>query len=206
MNFYVGASRKHAIGVSFFMNHKDSTYRTTFVYVVIVIASRAQTSDTSSVLGWGALAFMAEHVGSREVNEARRPHTCSRPCAFEEKTNIKKNTKKTAPPKSHHESPSSPTTATTSRRRATKYAPRVSPYLPASIHLEFADIGLVQLSQSVKLTNITHTMTATQTDGRTDRQTDRQTDRHTYIQKDRQTDGQTDRQTCLLYTSPSPRD
>ena len=67
------------------MNHKDSTYRTTLVYVLIAIASRTQTRDTSSVLGLGALAFMAEHAGSREVNEARRPHNCSWPCAFEEK-------------------------------------------------------------------------------------------------------------------------
>ena len=28
---------------------------------------------------------MAEHAGSREVSEARRPHTWSRPCEFEEK-------------------------------------------------------------------------------------------------------------------------
>ena len=63
------------------MNHKDSTYITTLVYVVIAITSRAETRDTSSVLGWGALAFVAEHVGNREVNEARRPHTCSRPRA-----------------------------------------------------------------------------------------------------------------------------
>ena len=46
---------------------------------------------------------------SRDVNEARRPHTCSRPCAFEEKQNRKKkNTKKSAPPKTHHEIHSSP--------------------------------------------------------------------------------------------------
>ena len=42
------------------------------------------------------------HPGtSREVNEARRPHTCSRPCAFEEEKKIerKKNTNNSAPPK-----------------------------------------------------------------------------------------------------------
>ena len=38
---------------SHFMNHKDSTYRTTLVYVLIAIASRAQTRDNSRVLGWG---------------------------------------------------------------------------------------------------------------------------------------------------------
>jgi len=135
------------------MNHKDSTYRTTLVYVLIAIASRAQTRDTSSVLGWGALAFMAERAGSREVNEARRPHTCRRPCAFEEK----KNTKKSAPPKTHHESHSSPATTTASRRHVMKHVPRVRPHSPASIDPEFVEIGLVQLSQSVKTTNVTHT-------------------------------------------------
>ena len=46
---------------------------------------------------------------------------------------------------------------------ATKHVPRVSPYSPASIDPEFVEIGLVQLSQSVKTTNVTHTLT--QTDG-----------------------------------------
>ena len=57
----------------------------------------------------------------------------------------------------HHEIHSSPATATTSRRRATKHVPRVSPYSPASIDPGFVEIGLVQLSQSVKTTNATHT-------------------------------------------------
>ena len=34
------------------MNYKDSTYRNTLINVVIAIASRAQKSDTSSVLDW----------------------------------------------------------------------------------------------------------------------------------------------------------
>ena len=108
---------------------------------------------------------------SRKVNEATRPHTCSRPCVFEEKKNRKKkNTKKSAPPKTHHESHSIQATATNSRRRAKKHVPRASPYLPASIDPGFVEIGLVQLSQSVKTTNVTHTLTDTQThrDGRTD--------------------------------------
>ena len=97
------------------------------------------------------------HLGtSREVNEARRLHTCSRPCAFEEKK-IEKNTGKSAPPKTHHEIHSSPATASNSRRHARKHVPRVSPYSPASIDPEFVEIGLVQLSQSVKTTNVTHT-------------------------------------------------
>ena len=100
-------------------------------------------------------------ITSRDVNEARRPHTCSRPCAFEEKT------KKSAPPVTHHEIHSSPATATTSIRCATKHVLRVSPHSPASIDPGFVEIGLVQLSNSVKTTNVTHTH----------RQTGRQTDR-----------------------------
>ena len=72
------------------------------------------------------------------------------------KTTEKKNTNPAAP-KTHHEIHSSPATATTSRRRATKHVPRVSPYSPASIDPEFVEIGLVQLSQSVKTTKATHT-------------------------------------------------
>ena len=30
-------------------------------------------------------SYPGSNITSREVNEARRPHTCSRPCAFEEK-------------------------------------------------------------------------------------------------------------------------
>ena len=81
----------------------------------------------------------------------------------------KKKLKKNAPPKTHHEVHSSPATATTSRRRAT--IQRISPYSPASIDPGFVEIGLVQLSQSVKNTNVTHTL----------RQTDRQTDRQTNL-------------------------
>ena len=67
-----------------------------------------------------------------------------------------KNNKKSTPPKTHHDIHSSPATATTSRQRATKHAPRVSSYSPASIDPGFVEIGLVQLSQSVKTTNVTH--------------------------------------------------
>ena len=71
----------------------------------------------------------------------------------------KKNTKKSAAPLTHHEIRSNPATATTSRRRATKHVPRVSPYSPASIDPGFVEIDLVQLSQSVKMTNVTRTHT-----------------------------------------------
>ena len=90
-----------------------------------------------------------------EVNETRRPHSCSRPCAFLEKTTIKRRHR--AAPETHHEIHSSPVIATISKRRATKHAPRVSSYPPASIDPRFAEIGLVQLSQSVKYTNVTQT-------------------------------------------------
>ena len=73
-----------------------------------------------------------------------------------------------AAPKTHHEIHSNPTTATTSRQRATKHVPRANPYSPASVDPGFVEIDLVQLSQSVKTTNVTHTQTDT------DRQTGRQ--------------------------------
>ena len=84
------------------MNHKDSTYRTTLVYVVVAIASRAQTSDTSSVLGWGALALVAEHASSREVNETRRPLLAAGRVRSKKNTSKKKTKQKNAPPKTHH--------------------------------------------------------------------------------------------------------
>ena len=103
-------------------------------------------------------------ITSREVNEASGPHTCSRPCAFElKKIEKKQEHKNPSPLKTHNEIHSSPATATTSRPRATKRVPRVSPYSPASIDPGFVEIGLVQLSQSVKTTNVTHTLTDRQT-------------------------------------------
>ena len=35
------------------------------------------------------ILFFYSAINSREVNEARLPHTCSRPCAFEEKKHTK---------------------------------------------------------------------------------------------------------------------
>ena len=102
----------------------------------------------------------------REVNGARRPHTCSKPCAFEEKKTYKKH-ENPAAPTTHHEIHSSPATATTSRRRVTKHVPHVSLHSPTSTYPGFVEIGLVQLSQSVKTTNVTHTHTDTQTDRQT---------------------------------------
>ena len=88
------------------------------------------------------------HPGTRrEVNEARKSHTFSRPYAFEEKKSEKEH-ELPPHPKNNHEIRISPATATTSRRRATKHVPRVSPYSPASIDPGFVKIGLVQLSNS----------------------------------------------------------
>ena len=82
----------------------------------------------------------------------------------------RKNTeKKSAPHRTRHEIHSSPATASNSRPQARKHVPRVSLYSPAYIDPGFTEIGLVQLSQSVKTTNVTHTLTDTKTDGRTDR-------------------------------------
>ena len=90
-------------------------------------------------------------ITSREVNEARRPQTCSRPCAFEEKKKSNKKSRKSPPPpKTHREIHGNPATATTSRQRAMKHVPRVSPYSPASVDPGFVEIGLVRLSQFSK--------------------------------------------------------
>ena len=63
---------------------------------------------------------------------------------------------KSTAPKTHHEIHSNPATATTSRLHVTTHVPRDSPHSPA-INPGFVEIGLVQFSQSVKTTNVTHT-------------------------------------------------
>ena len=68
------------------------------------------------------------------------------------------NEKNPAASQTHPEMHSSPGTATTSKRNATKHVPRVSPYFPDSIYPGFMEIGLVQLSQSVKQ-GMRHTQT-----------------------------------------------
>ena len=82
---------------------------------------------------------------SREVNEARLPRTCSRPCAFEVKK-TKKNTKSHQTSTNHTTKyiHSSPATATTSRRRVVKHVPLGSPYSHSfCIDLGYVEIGLV---------------------------------------------------------------
>ena len=116
-------------------------------------------------------------------------------CRVRSKKSKRKKKRNPAAPKTHHEiHSSSPATATTSGWRATKHVPRVSPYSPAYIDPGSVEIGLVQLSQSIKTTNVTHT----QTDRQAERQTDRQTDRQTHT--DRQTNRHTDNlNNCALH-------
>ena len=113
------------------------------------------------------------------------------------KKNEKKKTRNPAARKAHHGIYTNQVTATTSRRRAMKHVPHICPVSLDSIHPGFVEIGLVQLSQSVKLRMLQiHSIhTNRQTDRRTDGQTDRQTDKQTDRQADRQTDRQTGRQT-----------
>ena len=73
----------------------------------------------------------------REVNEARRPYTCSRPCAFEET----KKTKKIRPTQNTPRNPQQPGDRDY-LETARDHVPRVSPYSPASIDPGFAEIGI----------------------------------------------------------------
>ena len=98
----------------------------------------------------GHSARSALLISSREVNEARRPLACSRPRVLEIKETKKERNPTTF--KTHHEIHSNPAAATTSRRRATKHILRVSPYLHASIDPGSVEMGLGQLSKSVKTT------------------------------------------------------
>ena len=78
-----------------------------------------------------------------------------------ENANSCKTRKTSARPKAQHDSHRRPAIATTSRRYVINHFPPVGPCSPASIHLEFVEICLVQRSQSVKTTNVTHTDTHT---------------------------------------------
>ena len=100
-------------------------------FVEIGLVQLSQSVKTTNVTRThrqtnGIMAPCTHPGTSRQVNEARRPHTCSRPCALEEKKKGKK--RNSAARKTHHEIHSNPATETTSRRRATKHVPRTSPY------------------------------------------------------------------------------
>ena len=132
------------------------------------------------------------HPGiSRYLNEARRPHTCSRPCAFEEKK-TKKKTRKIPPlPKTHHGIASSPANATHSRRRATKHVSHALVHTRPRFHrfrvCENRPRTALAISKKDECYTYIHTYilrTYIQTDRLTDRRTDRQTDREAGRQTD----------------------
>ena len=78
-------------------------------------------------------------------------------------TNLKMQThgkrEKIRPTQNTPQNPQQPGDTSNSRWHARKHVPSVSPYSPASIDPEFVEIGHVQLSLSVKTTNVTHTPT-----------------------------------------------
>ena len=82
-------------------------------------------------------------------------------CVRRKKNRKEKHAKIPPHPNTHHEIYSNPATATTSRRLATKHVPRIIPYSLAYIDPGFVEINIVQLSQSVKTTNVTDTLTDT---------------------------------------------
>ena len=99
-------------------------------------------------IGWLSDPLRRVHAGCSKTGSTNE---------FENANSWKAREKKIAPPKTHHEIRSRPATAINSKRRAAKHVARVSPHSPASIDIEFVKIGLVQLSNSVKTTNVTHT-------------------------------------------------
>ena len=111
-------------------------------------------STLNGAPGWDRWArVLCGQIGWLSEPLHRVDADCSGCTNLKMQTHGKNTEKKSAPPKTHHESHSSPATATTSRRRAKTHVPRPSPYSPASIDTGFVEIGLVQLSQSVKTTN-----------------------------------------------------
>ena len=95
------------------------------------------------------------YTTSREVNEAWRPPACSRPCAFKEKKTKKKKKKS---PRTQY-TPRNPQQPGDRDHLETACDETSGPYSPASMDHRFVEIGLVQLSQSVKTTNVTHRQT-----------------------------------------------
>ena len=109
-------------------------------------------------------------ITSREVNETRCPHTCSRPCAFEKKRKKKKHDKVPAHPKH--------TTKSTAARR-----PR-----------PLRDGAWRNTSQPLAHSRPLHRSRVCGNRPRTALAISKNDECCTYTQ------------TCLLYTSPSPRD
>ena len=73
----------------------------------------------------------------------------------------KKNKKKIRPIQNIPRKPQQPGDRDHLETASENHVPCVSQYSPASIDTGFVEIGLVQLSQSVKTTNVTHTLTQT---------------------------------------------
>ena len=94
---------------------------------------------------------------SREVNEARWPHTCSGPYAFEEKEEEKKRGKKIRPAHNTPRNPQQPGDRVHVETACEETRPARHPTLTIFHRSRVVEIGLVQLSQSVlKTTNVTH--------------------------------------------------
>ena len=74
------------------------------------------------------------------------------------KKNEKKTRKKIHPIQNTRRNPQQPGDRVQLETTCEEHVPRVSPYSPASIDPGFVEIGLVHLSQSVKTTNVTHTL------------------------------------------------
>ena len=102
-------------------------------------------------------------ITSREVNEERRPHACNRPCALEAKKRQKSTkSRRTNTPRN----PQQPGDRDHLETACDETRPTRLPMLARFIDPGVLEIGLVQLSQSVKLRRILHIQ----------RQTGRQTD------------------------------
>ena len=77
--------------------------------------------------------------------------------AFVQRKNTDKINTKSGRTQKHHEIHNNRTTTNTLRRRVMKHVPRVNLYSPAFTNPVIVEMFLVQLSQSVKKKNVTHT-------------------------------------------------
>ena len=99
---------------------------------------------------------------SLRVDKYLRPEVVSglqQAMCVQTKTKSKYRNEKSGAPKTHHGIQGRPPIGTTSRRRAAKHVPHRRPHSPDSIDPGIGGNGLVQLSQSVKMTNVTHART-----------------------------------------------
>ena len=112
--------------------------------------------------GLGRFALSALPHTSKKVNEARGGLILEAGRVRSMKKEIEKKSRKNSP----HPKRATKSTATGDRDHLEtarkKHVPRVSLHSPASVDPGLVKIGLVQLSQSVKTTNVIHTLTDTQ--------------------------------------------